>query len=299
MEISNADRVAYPDAGITKGEVVGYYEEVGERMLPYLAGRALSVERYPRGIGEEGFMQKNTPRHYPEEVFARHEVPKEDGGTTRYPVIDTVEGIVYLANQGVITFHVPPVRVGDEDRPDWVIWDLDPPQGRVDLVREAAGRLRALIDEHGVATLPMTSGSKGYHLRARIEPGVDMEVVSGLARGIAELAAAAHPDLMTTAFRKKERGERVFVDWLRNAPHATAVVPWSLRARAAAPVAAPLTWEEVGSVDPDGIRLGDAIDRADPWEGAEPVDPTPAVERVRHALEEAGIELEPFQRFRS
>ena len=138
MEVSNADRVVYPEDGITKGEVVAYYEAVAPRMLPFIAGRALTVERFPRGTGAKGFMQKNAPDHFGDDLIRRHEVPKEGGGTTVYPVVDSEEAIAAFANWGVITFHVPPVTIDDEWHPDWVVWDLDPPPGQVDLVREAA-----------------------------------------------------------------------------------------------------------------------------------------------------------------
>jgi bifunctional non-homologous end joining protein LigD len=300
MEVTHPDRVVFPDDGITKGEVVAYYQLVADRMLPFIAGRALSVERFPQGIGGKGFMQKNAPDHYPEDLVGRHEVPKEGGGTTIYPVVDSAEGVAYFANFGVITFHVPSVLIEDEEHPDWVIWDLDPPPDRVDLVREAAAALRSILEDHGIPTYPLASGSKGYHLRARLEPTLDIEDVAGLARGIAALAEAAHPDLMTVAFRKADRGDRVFVDWLRNSGRSTSVVPWSLRPRPGAPVAAPLSWKELASVAPDGIRLRTVDERlgADPWADQEPVDLAPEVETVERAVADAGIELEQFDRFR-
>jgi bifunctional non-homologous end joining protein LigD len=301
MEITNAERVVFPEDGITKGEVAAYYALVANKMLPFIEGRALTVQRFPRGIGGPGFMQKNAPDHYPDDLMGRHEVPKEEGGTTVYPVVDSVEGIIYFANLGVITFHVPPVRVVDEVHPDWAIWDLDPPPDRVGLVREAAAAMRATLEDHGIRTLPMASGSKGYHLRARLEPGLTVETVALVARGTAALAAAAHDDLLTMAFRKAERGDRVFIDWMRNAARSTSVAPWSLRPRPGAPVAVPLTWEEVESVDPDGIGLRGSESRLDfdPWAGEEPVDLSPAVGTVEESLADAGIELEPFDRFRS
>jgi bifunctional non-homologous end joining protein LigD len=292
--------VVFPDDGISKGEVVAYYQLVADRMLPFVAGRALSVERFPQGIGGKGFMQKNAPDHYPEDLVGRHEVPKEGGGTTIYPVVDTAEGVAYFANFGVITFHVPSVLIEDEEHPDWVIWDLDPPPDRVDLVRSAAAALRSILDDHGIPTFPLASGSKGYHLRARLEPTLDVEAVAGVARGIAALAEAAHPELMTIAFRKADRGDRVFVDWLRNSGRSTSVVPWSLRPRPGAPVAAPLAWEELASVAPDGITLRSVDERlgADPWADQEPVDLAPEVDTVERAIADAGIDLEPFDRFR-
>lgn len=297
--MSNADRVVFPEDGITKGEVVEHYRQVSEAMLPYLTGRALTVERYPKGIGGQGFMQKNVPDHYPETI-GRHETPKEGGGTTVYPVIEDAEAIEFFANHGVITFHIPPVKVADISRPDWVVWDLDPPPDRVDLVRRAARELRVILESHGIDTYPMTSGSKGYHLRARLVADLDGDTVAEMARGVAALGAEEAPDLLTIAFLKKERGDRVFVDWLRNAPYSTAVSPWSLRPRDGAPVAAPLTWEEVETIAPDQVRMGDVAPRleADPWADMPRLDLSAAATSVTTALDTAGIVLAPFDRFR-
>lgn len=301
MEVSNADRIVFPDDGITKGQVVDYYEMAAPLMLPFVAGRALTVERFPRGTGQKGFMQKNAPEHFSDDLIRRHEVPKDDGGTTVYPVVDDAGTIPEFANLGVITFHAPPSTIEDEWHPDWVIWDLDPPSGRFDLVREAARELRSLISGLGIETALMTSGSNGYHLRARLDSSADAEVVARAARGAAALAAEAKPDLMTLAFRKKDRGDRVFVDWLRNAPYSTSVVPWSLRARPGAPVAVPLSWDEVDDVDPNGVPMRDAPGRfeSDPWGPLDPVAIGETADKVDRLLEEAGVTLGTFDRFRS
>lgn len=301
VEVSNADRVVFPDEGITKGDVVSYYETVAGRMLPFVAGRALTVERYPKGTGGKGFMQKNAPEHFDDDLIARHEVPKEGGGTTVYPVLRTVEAIAEFANLGVITFHVPPSTADDENHPDWAIWDLDPPKGEFELVREAAVKMREVLDGFGVDTVLMTSGSNGYHLRARLDGSTDSGTAARVARGTAALAAAAYPDEMTLAFRKADRGERVFVDWLRNSPYSTSVVPWSLRARPGAPVATPISWDELDDVDPDGFVLAEALERldTDPWGDPPEQGLEPIAEVVDGALSDAGIELEPFDRFRS
>lgn len=300
MEVTNADRIVFPEDGISKGDVVAYYRKVAGRLLPFLTGRALTVERYPKGLGAKGFMQKNAPDHYPDALIDRHEVPKE-GGTTVYPVIHSNEGIEFFANLGVITFHVPPSLVDNWERPDWIIWDLDPPEGGLNLARRAARRLREGLERHSIATQLMTSGSKGYHLRARIESETHWEDVAHIARGLAALGAADNEDIMTLAFRKSERGERVFVDWLRNAPYSTSVVPWSLRARPGAPVAAPLRWDELEDVAPDDIRLGSIDHRldADPWEHAEALSLDGLREEIDDEIDHAGITLEPFDRFRS
>lgn len=299
VKVSNADRVVFPEDGITKGEVVAYYESVAEHMLPFVEGRALTVERYPKGTGAKGFMQKNAPEHL-KDLIDRHEVPKEDGGTTVYPVVRDAAAIGAFANLGVITFHAPPSTVADEWHPDWVIWDLDPPKGAFETVRHAAGHLRGLLGEFGIETRLMTSGSNGYHLRAELEPTADADTVARLARGTAALASEAYPDEMTLAFRKADRGDRVFVDWLRNAPYSTSVVPWSLRARDGAPVAVPLSWDELDDVVPNGVVMGEVPERLkrDPWAGFEVQDVTEAIVAVDSALEEQGIDLPPFDRFR-
>jgi bifunctional non-homologous end joining protein LigD len=301
VEVSNADRVVFPEDGITKGEVVAYYQSVAGMMLPFVAGRALTVERFPKGIGTKGFMQKNAPDHFSDELIGRHEVPKEDGGTTVYPVVTETAAIPAFANLGVITFHVPPSTVDDEWHPDWVIWDLDPPSGRRDLAREAALLVRDVLEDFEITPELMTSGSNGYHLRAKLVPDVDMENVAVIARGTSALAAAAHPEKLTLAFRKAERGDRVFVDWLRNAPYSTSVVPWSLRAREGAPIAVPISWDELDEIDPNGVVLADVASRfdLDPWRDTVTHELTPVAEQVDDALDDAGIELEPFDRFRS
>jgi len=152
-----------------------------------------------------------------------------------------------------------------------------------------------------IETVLMTSGSNGYHLRTALEPTLRSDQAAVVARGTAALAAEAHPDLMTLAFRKKDRGDRVFVDWLRNAPYSTSVVPWSLRARPGAPVAVPIDWDEIDDVDPNSVKMADVPGRfdRDPWETLEGVDLSSLPERVESALDEVGIELEPFDRFRS
>lgn len=298
MKVTNAGRVVFPEDGITKGEVVAYYQAVAGKMLPFIAGRALTVERYPQGIGGKGFMQKNAPDHYPRSIIRRHAVAKEDGGTTVYPVVESADAIAYFANLGVITFHVPTVTVADEAHADWAIWDLDPPSGRVDLVREAAAVMRSHLEGLGIPTVLLASGSNGYHLRTRLAPALSIDVVERLARGAAVLAEQDHAGLLTVAFRKADRGDRVFIDWLRNTPRSTSVAPWSLRPRPGAPLAAPIAWDELGSVAPDGVTLATAEERLDPWADSASVDLTSAADEVERSLVEQGIELGPFDRFR-
>ena len=301
MDPSSADRVVFPNDHITKGDVFRYYEMVGPRLLPFIANRALTVERFPKGIADKGFMQKNAPGHAPAGVIERLEVPRDEGGVTTYPIVHDVDGVLFFANLGVITFHAPPSLAVDMLHPDWVIWDLDPPVGSGDKARAAALALREVLQSFGVPTSVMTSGSKGFHLRTHVTRTMPADRMSAFARGVSALAAAAHPELMTLAFKKVERGNRVFLDWLRNMPLSTSVAPWSLRPKDRAPVAAPITWDEVEDIEPDGITIDDVPNRLeyDAWAKITPMDPTDSAEKVKRALKEGGITLGQFDRFRS
>ena len=299
MTITNPDRVLFPDSGLTKADVADYYEAAADRMLPHLEGRPLTVERFPKGIDGQGFMQKNRPSHAPESVGSVT-LDKKDGVTT-YPVVNDRDGLLFFANLSAITFHVPTVTVEDGLHPDWVIWDLDPPEGADEAVVAAAETMRGFLGDLGIPTLPMATGSKGFHLRTPIERDLDARRVDRLARGGAMLAVAAHPDQLTTAFKKTDRDGRVFVDWLRNMPRATSVVPYSLQPKKGAPVAAPLDWGELAPIGPTGVTLETIearLHEADPWDDTQPLDLEPIAARVDAALEEAGIEFEPFDRFR-
>lgn len=300
MTITNPDRVLFPESGHTKADVANYYEAVADRMLPHLEDRPLTVERYPKGIGANGFMQKNRPGHAPAFVGAV-EMDKK-GGVTEHPVVNSRDGLEFFANLSAITYHVPTVTVADPRHPDWVIWDLDPPEGADGLVMAAAAAMRSFLEDLGIPTLLMSTGSKGFHLRTPIERNLDAGRVDRVARGTATLATAVHPDLLTMAFKKVDREGKVFVDWMRNMPRATSVVPYSLRAREPAPVAAPLAWDELTELGPAGVTLVSIEDRLsvpDPWEGAVPLDLEPVTAMVDTVLDDAGISLEPFDRFRS
>ncbi len=266
MEVSNPDKVLFPDDGITKGEVVGYYETVAPVMVPHAMGRPLTLERYPTGIGQQGFFQKHAADYFPESI-GRVVVPKE-GGTVEHPVVDDGEGLAYLANQGTLTFHVWTSRVPTLDRPDRMIFDLDPPEGDVVAARWAARQVGAILGELRLVGLPMTTGSKGYHVVVPLVPEATIEQVGETARAISAALANRHPDRLTTEFRIAKREGRVFIDWLRNRYAQSAVCPWSVRPKPRAPVAVPLTWDEIGRSRPDRWRVGTIAPRiadGDPW----------------------------------
>jgi bifunctional non-homologous end joining protein LigD len=269
VEVTNADRVLFPGDGITKGELVDYYRRVAEVMVPHLRGRPLSLQRFPEGIGGKGFFQQEASDHFPDWV-RRAEVPRRGGGTVEHPVCDDARTLAYLANLGVVTLHVWTSRVEHLERPDRIVFDLDPPdEDAVGLVRDAARRVRDLLVELGLVPFVQTSGSKGFHVVTPLEPAAGFEEVGALAVDVAELVAAQDPERLTVERRKAKRAGRLFLDVGRNAWAQTAVAPYSVRARDGAPVATPIEWSELPRTAPRSYTLASVPRRLarkpDPW----------------------------------
>lgn len=271
VRVHRPDKVLFPGGGgakeYTKGDLVDYYRAVAPFMLPHLRGRPLMVERHPDGIDGPGFMQKNTPESYPEWI-TRVEVAKE-GGTVRHTVCDDTATLVHLADQAGLTLHRWLSRVDTLDRPDRLVFDLDPAGDDFPAVREAARLLRELLDELRLPSAPMTTGSRGLHVVVPLNGRHDFDEVRAFARDTADTLAAAHPDRLTTAARKKERGERLYLDVQRNAYAQTAVAPYTVRPRPGAPVATPITWSQLDDpeLDARSFSVADAVDQArtNPW----------------------------------
>jgi bifunctional non-homologous end joining protein LigD len=275
VELSNTGKVLFPDPGITKGELAGYYRDMAGRMLPYLRDRPLVMERYPDGITGERIVQKNVPRYFPDWV-TRTEVKKQDG-TLLQVVGDKPATLVYLANQACVEMHAFLSRIGALDRPDQLVFDLDPPDDQhFGEVRKLALELKELLEgELGLTAFVKTTGGRGLHVHVPLAARDDFDAVRQFARQVSEVLAAREPDLLTTQQRREGRGDRVYADVMRNAYAQTAVAPFSVRARPGAPVATPLAWDEVE--DPGltprrftlrtvGERL-DKLGKSDPWAG--------------------------------
>lgn len=244
IELSNADKLLFPDDGITEAELAAYYLAVGETMLPHLAGRPISMQRFPNGIDEAGFYAKAAPDYFPDFVRRVDVEVLESGETQPQVVVDNLETLVYLADQGCITPHTWLSRADALHHPDKLIFDLDPPESFED-ARAAARSVRALLDELGLASYVMTTGGRGLHIGVPLDGRADFDAVRAFARDAAELLAAREPERLTTETRKKPRRGRLFLDYLRNAYGQTSVPPFAVRARAGAPVATPLAWDEL------------------------------------------------------
>jgi len=253
IELSNAGKVLFPGDGITKGDLAGYYRGVAGLMLPPLRDRPVSMTRFPDGITKNGIVQKNVPAYFPDWI-TRVRVRKE-GGSLQQVVCDKPATIVYLANQACIELHAFLSRLDHINEPDQLIFDLDPPDaGRFGDVRVCAVRLRDLLTgELGLPAFMKTTGGRGLHIHVPLNAREDFDTVREFAREVAGLLAARNPDLVTTEQRKDKRGARIYADIMRNAYAQLAVAPYSVRARPGAPVATPLSWDEL---DDEGLHPG-------------------------------------------
>ncbi|MFJ4691221.1 non-homologous end-joining DNA ligase [Streptomyces sp. NPDC088766] len=273
VEVHRPGKVLFP-AGpdgeeYTKGDLVTYYRSVAPFMLPHLRGRPLMLERHPDGVDGPRFMQKNTPGHYPEWI-TRARVGKEDG-TVLHTLCNDTATLVFLADQACLTFHRWLSRAGRADRPDLMVFDLDPSGDDFATVREAARWLGDLLDEVRLPSAPMTTGSRGLHVVVPLNGQHGFDEVRAFARDAAELLAAEHPEKLTTAARKKDRGERLYLDVQRNGYAQTAVAPFTVRARPGAPVAMPIGRDQLDDpgLGPRRWTLADALEQARtrPWSG--------------------------------
>jgi bifunctional non-homologous end joining protein LigD len=269
FEVSRPEKVMFPDAGITKGDLVAYYERVAGAMLPHVRGRPVSMQRFPDGIEGHGFFHKDVPGHFPDWV-ERVKVGKR-GGTVTHAVTRNARTLAYLANQACITPHVWLSRSDRLDCPDRMVFDLDPATGDFGAVRRAARLTGALLEELGLAPFAMTTGSKGLHVWVPLRRREVFEEMRAFARDVARLLADRHSDELTTEQRKAKRDGRIFLDVGRNAYAQTAVPPYAVRPRPGAPVATPLHWDELSDskLRPDRWNVRSLFRRlsrkGDPW----------------------------------
>jgi bifunctional non-homologous end joining protein LigD len=259
--ITHPDKVLFPDDGITKGELAAYYEAIAPVMLPHLTGRPLTMERYPSGIGRQGFWQKDVSKGFPD-WLQRVEVPKKDG-VVHHPVVTDLRTLLWTANQNTITHHVWTSRVPDLKYPDVCVFDLDPSTDDVAEVRAAAIGLRDLLEELTLPSWIKTTGSKGFHIVVPLDGETPMGQVARFAGAVGTLFVSLAPDSLTQEFAKADRGRRIYVDTGRNGYHSTFAAAYTVRARRNAPVSAPCTWKEVerGDVEPGTFTLRNMLER--------------------------------------
>ena len=276
IEVSNADKVLFPDAQITKRDLAEYWAKIAETALPHYRGRPLTMERYPDGVGDTGFFHKNIPDHFPDWIN-RVELHKE-GGAVTHVIADDAATLVYLADQGCITPHLALARAKTPEHPDRLVFDLDPSDGDFGKVQETARAVRDALEDRSLPSFVTTTGSRGLHIVVPLDASAHVDALRPFARKIAHEVAEAHPRLATAEQRKDKRGDRVLVDTFRTAYAQTAVGPYAVRARPGAPVATPISWEEAFASDlaADHYTLANIFRRLgqieDPWADID-VDP--------------------------
>jgi bifunctional non-homologous end joining protein LigD len=260
--ISHPEKVLFPEDGITKGELAGYYESIAPVMLPHIRGRPVTMERYPAGIGKQGFWQKDVSKGFPE-WLERVAVPKKDG-TVHHPLITDTRALLWVANQNTITPHVWVSRAPNLYAPDVCVFDLDPSDdGELDVLRSVALALRDLLKELGLSSWVKTSGSKGFHIVLSLDGTSTTNDVDSFANTVGALLVRRDPQRLTQEFHKVDRKGRILVDTGRNGYSATFAAAYAVRAKRGAPVSAPCTWGEIeaGRVGPRSFTLRTMADR--------------------------------------
>lgn len=255
VKLTNADKVLYPTTGTTKGDVFDYYTRIAEVMIPHIAGRAATRKRWPNGVEQDAFFEKQLASSAPD-WLPRASVTHRSG-TTCYPIIDTPEALAWIAQQAALEVHVPQWRFvrewtrsrAEELKPGpatRLVFDLDPGEGvTMAQLCEVAHAVRELITDIGLTTYPLTSGSKGLHLYTPLEEPVSSRGATVLAKRVAQQLEKAMPKLVTSTMTKSVRAGKIFLDWSQNNGSKTTIAPYSLRGREHPTVAAPRTWEEL------------------------------------------------------
>ena len=269
IKISNPDKVMFDDPVTTKIDVVQYYEKVSERMLPYVSHRILSIVRCPKGISQTCFYKKHPGAG--SKGIITIPITTSSGEIEDYFYIENAPGLISEVQMGTLEFHTWGSRVDEIEKPEVMVFDLDPDEG-MDLsrVRQGVLDIRSILNELSLNSYLKTSGGKGYHVVVPLKPVVTWDAFHDFARRVAEVMEQKWPDRYTSNVRKAKRTDKIFIDWIRNGRGATSIAPYSIRARKGARVSMPIAWDELDTVAPDGITMADALLRisdSDPWKG--------------------------------
>ena len=249
VKISSRDRVVFPGDGITKGELADYYAAMAGVMLPWLGRRPISLVRCPQGRAKQCFFQKHDAGSFGEQVH-HVDIREKDGGTEPYLYVEDAHGMLACVQMGTIEFHGWGARVEDVEKPDRLVFDLDPDEGLdFDDVKRAAEQIKSVLADLGLTSFPMLSGGKGVHVVVPLTPEAKWPAVKSFADRFARALAADEPERFVATATKAKRQGRIFIDWLRNQRGATAVLPYVVRARPGAPVAASVAWSEFKGLD--------------------------------------------------
>ncbi len=267
VRVTHPDKVLFDDTQTTKEDVIRYYEKVSQHMLPYTSHRILSIVRCPKGVSQTCFYKKHSGPDTKGVVTIA--VPTDGGEKENYFYIENALGLITEAQMGTLEFHIWGSRIDKLDKPDVMVFDLDPDEG-MDLgrVRQGVKDLKSILAELSLNSYLKTSGGKGYHVVVPFTTVASWDVFRNFARRVAEVMEQKWPDRYTSNVRKAKRTDKIFIDWIRNTRGATSIAPYSLRARKGAKVSMPIAWDELNDVSPDGVDMSDALRRimsVDPW----------------------------------
>jgi DNA ligase D len=267
--ITSGEKVYFAEHGETKADLADHYQRVAEPLMRTMGGRPVLLQRFPEGAGGPSFFQKRVPKNKPSWLQTTV-VATPNGTTSEALVAADIDHVLWAVNLGCLGFHVWPYLASDPEHTDELRIDLDPTPGvNFGHIQQAAAELRTLLADAGVTGYPKTTGNRGLHVYIRLEPRWDSYQVRSAAVAIARELERRRPDLITAAWWKEERGQRVFVDFNQNAPHKTVFGAWSVRARPGAQVSTPLNWDEIGEIHPDQFTISTLPARleaiGDPW----------------------------------
>jgi bifunctional non-homologous end joining protein LigD len=246
LKLSNLEKVLYPAAGFTKGQVIDYYVRIAPVLVPHLAGRPLTMKRYPEGVDHEYFFEKNAPMHRPDWVKTAPVWSDSNHRTINFILANDLSTLVWIANLASLELH-PSLALGtDIETPTMIVFDLDPgPPANIVQCAQVGLWVRAIFDHFGLQSFPKTSGSKGMQIYVPLNTKTSYDQTKSFAHAIARLLEQEHPDLVVSDMKKAVRTNKVFVDWSQNDQHKTTISVYSLRAREQPTVSTPITWEEV------------------------------------------------------
>jgi bifunctional non-homologous end joining protein LigD len=246
LKLSNLQKVLYPATGFTKQQVIDYYVRIAPAMIPHLAGRALTRKRYPNGVDEEFFYEKNAPQHRPEWVKTAPVWSEGNRRTVNYILANDLPTLVWLANLAAIELHPSLALAKDITCPTMMVFDLDPgPPANIVQCCRVGMWLREIFEHFQLQSFPKTSGSKGLQIYVPLNTPTKYESTKTFAHALAQLLEHEHPDMVVSDMKKKMRTGKVFVDWSQNDEHKTTIAVYSLRARERPTVSTPVTWDEV------------------------------------------------------
>ncbi|MCD6055134.1 MAG: ATP-dependent ligase clustered with Ku protein LigD [Gammaproteobacteria bacterium] len=244
IKVSHPDKLLFPQDRITKSDLISYYKEISPYLIPFLKDRPLTIQRFPDGIEEEGFFQQHAFAYFPT-WFPTIKLPKKEGDVMEHMLCQDVGSLLYLVNQGMITPHRWLSTIQQPNLASLLVVDIDPPPNQFHLARKGAKKINTLFKKKNLTSFIMTSGSQGLHIVIPIKPELSFDECRAYVKNTIQPLVKDEPEHFTLEIRKEHRGDRVYLDIMRNTYGHTAVAPYAVRAIPGAPIAAPLEWDEV------------------------------------------------------